>query len=663
MYHHFTKALFTAWMIIALVSLILISCSRDPEVTTSTPTIISFAPTEAAPGATVVIRGRHFSAKKEDNKVSFNTVPATVTSATAEELVVVVPEGVSSGTISVTIGQLSATSPESFTVNHQAPLISSVTPGKGDPGTPVEITGDNFAGGAAVLFGNLPASEVTVVSTTKITARVPAGVTTGLIKVQSNGLEGLSQQPFYARPVILSLSPETAREGEEVTITGSNFSVVPGENLVAFGAVPLPEAHLIGATATTLTLKAPAHSARGKVTVSVQGLTSNESPQPFTLLPTVTGFTPSSGGSGTVVTISGKNMSLSAEVLLGVTPITQFEGGRSPEQIAFKIPAGASSGKIVLKQDGQTVEIGSFQVTTVLQPQVWTKMTSYLPAQMPRLNIHQGINFMHDHKIFIGFGYSNMERLTYSNELTALDINNGTHTVLNPDGPGAGRPSQRVIATFAQVGSKVYLFGGGNNSEGYNEIWEYDIAANRYSKKATALPNANHVYNAFVYNGEIYLYILRVGSGSAEIFKYSPEADALTLYANFGGLPFWNGFKVEVVGDLAYFIGGSDAKQVKVLDLKNKTRLPNIPIANLATPNIMGNFIHFVKGGKIYFGGGWDGINTQPVTDFYVLDPVTKTLTQLPDLPEVFPSYAPPFGVKDGVLYVLTGGGIYSYMP
>lgn len=663
MYYPFTKTFLPAWMILAVIALLVSSCKRDPEVTTPAPVISSFTPAQAAPGATVVIRGQHFSNQKEKNEVRFNTTPATITSATPSELVVLVPEGAVSGKLSVTIGDRSATSSEDFTINAAAPLISGMTPVKGDPGTVVEITGDHFAPGSAVFFGATPAGDVTVVSKTKITAKVPAGVLTDFIKVQSNGLEAVSQQPFYARPLILSLSPGTAREGEEVTIQGANFSTVAGENSVFFGPVAVPGSDIITATAVTLKVKAPANAFACKVTVSVQGMQSNESPQPFTLLPTIAGYSPASGGAGTVVTITGKNLSPTAQVLLGTTPITQYEEGRSAGQIAFKVPAGAASGTMVLKQEEQTVEVGAFQVTTVLSPGVWTKAASYGSGQAPRLNIHQGINFMHDSRIFIGYGYSNLGMLTYSNELAALDVTNAAHSVVHPDAPVAGRPSQGVVATYTKLGSKVYLFGGGNKSGATNEIWEYDIVANSYTKKVTVLPNANNTYHAFVYNSEIYLYLYRTNATGAEIYKYDPGADALSLYSNFGGLPFWNGFKVEVAGDLAYVIGGTESRQIKVLDLKNKTRLANIPIPHLVTPSLMGNFIHFVKGGKIYFGGGWDGINSQPVADFYVFDPATKVLTQLVDIPDLLSSYAPPFGMKDGMLYVLTANGIYSYLP
>ena len=57
-----------------------------------------------------------------------------------------------------------------------APTVSSVTPNSGPSsgGTPVTIGGTNFAAGASVTFGGSPATNVVVVSSSKITANTPA---------------------------------------------------------------------------------------------------------------------------------------------------------------------------------------------------------------------------------------------------------------------------------------------------------------------------------------------------------------------------------------------------------------------------------------------------------------------------------------------------------
>jgi hypothetical protein len=57
-----------------------------------------------------------------------------------------------------------------------ATAVTGVSPSSGlvFGGTPVTITGNNFASGATVSFGGVAATSVTVVSATKITARTPA---------------------------------------------------------------------------------------------------------------------------------------------------------------------------------------------------------------------------------------------------------------------------------------------------------------------------------------------------------------------------------------------------------------------------------------------------------------------------------------------------------
>ncbi|HEV2115230.1 MAG TPA: IPT/TIG domain-containing protein, partial [Terriglobales bacterium] len=62
------------------------------------------------------------------------------------------------------------------TSSSTAPTVSSVSPNSGPPagGTAVTISGTNFAAGAVVTFGGTPATNVTEVSGTSITANTPA---------------------------------------------------------------------------------------------------------------------------------------------------------------------------------------------------------------------------------------------------------------------------------------------------------------------------------------------------------------------------------------------------------------------------------------------------------------------------------------------------------
>lgn len=83
------------------------------------PTITSFTPASGAVGATVTITGTNFDPDPFHMLVTFaDNVPATVTSATATQLVVTVPAGAATGTIKVTNGltQREVSSTTNFTV-------------------------------------------------------------------------------------------------------------------------------------------------------------------------------------------------------------------------------------------------------------------------------------------------------------------------------------------------------------------------------------------------------------------------------------------------------------------------------------------------------------------------------------------------------------------
>lgn len=91
----------------------------------------------------------------------------------------------------------------SMTVNF-GPTISSFAPSNGVLGASVVITGTNFLTATQVQFNSVNASFV-INTATQITATVPAGATTGAIKVFNSCGNTPSQSNFVINPVSLSL--------------------------------------------------------------------------------------------------------------------------------------------------------------------------------------------------------------------------------------------------------------------------------------------------------------------------------------------------------------------------------------------------------------------------------------------------------------------------
>jgi YD repeat-containing protein len=108
--------------------------------------IVDFSPPSGTVGSTVAVYGSGFSVTASENAVSVNGISATVTSATATALTVSVPQGATTGKISVTNASGSATSSAAFMVLSfsSEPGISGFTPAVATLGTVVSVTGVNF---------------------------------------------------------------------------------------------------------------------------------------------------------------------------------------------------------------------------------------------------------------------------------------------------------------------------------------------------------------------------------------------------------------------------------------------------------------------------------------------------------------------------------------
>jgi IPT/TIG domain/Bacterial Ig-like domain (group 2) len=123
-----------------------------------------------------------------------------------------------------------------------APSLSTVSPNAGGlaGGTVVTLTGANFASGATVKFGGVPATAVTFVSSTTLKATTPARATTGSVAVVVTNPDG--QRGAFGPPTVLVTNPgfesgitnwaltgggtATVKTGSTLAHSGSNYMEV-----------------------------------------------------------------------------------------------------------------------------------------------------------------------------------------------------------------------------------------------------------------------------------------------------------------------------------------------------------------------------------------------------------------------------------------------------
>jgi uncharacterized repeat protein (TIGR03803 family) len=141
----------------------------------------------------------------------------------------------------------------------------------GKVGSTVEILGGGFTGATAVKF-NGKAARFTVVSDTYLTAGVPAGASSGYVKVTTPSGTSTSQTKFLVLPRILSFSPTSGSVGTSVVIRGNTFT---GATRVTFGGVAATSFSVDSDSQITATV--PSGARTGKIGVTTPSGTATSS--------------------------------------------------------------------------------------------------------------------------------------------------------------------------------------------------------------------------------------------------------------------------------------------------------------------------------------------------------------------------------------------------
>ncbi len=146
-------------------------------ISSNEPKITGFTPASAITGATITITG---SALRSASSVRFGSATALFSVVSSTELTATVPNGAVAGTITVTTPVKSAVSAVKFTPSFS---VVSESPSRAAAGTLITITGAGFNESSLVKFNGVAASGASVVSSTSIKVKVPAGATTGPISI------------------------------------------------------------------------------------------------------------------------------------------------------------------------------------------------------------------------------------------------------------------------------------------------------------------------------------------------------------------------------------------------------------------------------------------------------------------------------------------------
>ncbi len=241
------------------------------------------------------------------------------------------------------------------------PNVSSVSPATATPGTQVTVTGTGFGssqGNGSVWLGSTIGAVVSW-SDTQVIANVATGSTTGIAQIQQAGISSNTLPFTVITPIISSITPTSGLAATPVTISGTGFGTAQGSGQIWLGTATgvvtsWSDAQIVAAVA--------AGSATGTAQVLQAGAVSNA--VPFAVnTPSINSITPTSGVSGTNVTITGSGFGSpqgSGIVWIGSTPGLVVSWADT--QVVAAVDSNAVSGIVRIQQNGIWSNALSFKV-------------------------------------------------------------------------------------------------------------------------------------------------------------------------------------------------------------------------------------------------------------------------------------------------------------
>ena len=330
----------------------------------ASPSVTSLSPTSGVPGTQVTLTGTGFGAVQGTGSVWLgNKLAASIVSWSNTQVVATVDSNVASGSGCV---QQAGTWSNCPTFTIITPTISSISPSSGVPGTTVTINGTNFGstqGSGQVWLGSTYAGSIVSWSATQIVATVAANSISGNAQVQQSGVWGNQVAFTVTSPSITSISPTTARAGDSITITGTNFGSTQGSGQVWLGSKLAGSYVSWSNTQIVATVASGATS--GTAQVKQSGVWGN-SVSLTVITPVITSVSPTTARAGDSITITGTGFGStqgSGSVWLGSKLAGSYTSW-SDTQIVATVASGSVTGTVQVQQGGVWNNYGTFTVIT-----------------------------------------------------------------------------------------------------------------------------------------------------------------------------------------------------------------------------------------------------------------------------------------------------------
>ncbi|MEO6134790.1 MAG: IPT/TIG domain-containing protein [Ginsengibacter sp.] len=244
------------------------SCKKDNEITDSGKVqLLSFGPTGAMHGDTLVFIGRNLNKVTEIDLTSAMVPKANFISQTNEVIKIIVPQSTEPGF--VTLKALDGDVTSITKLNLEVMVTVSSFPTSAKPGDKITLKGNYMNWIWTVTFGKDKVVDSFVSkSLTELVVTVPMDAQSGTLFITYGGTEPMTFETVNSLnvvlPAITSISPNPAEREKNITITGTNLDLVHG---VWFKGLAYLDTVFVSKSATQIVLNVPATVNKGKVTL------------------------------------------------------------------------------------------------------------------------------------------------------------------------------------------------------------------------------------------------------------------------------------------------------------------------------------------------------------------------------------------------------------
>lgn len=315
------------------------------------PTIFSLSSTSFKIGDTLSIKGTSFGFAKDTCLVYFNDKKFSAFILMNDSLIKLkVPAGVVSGKIYMTTKSIKSNELD-FSI---LPQITKVAPTSAAIDDQILITGTGFgASGSSnfIYFNALETAKFTKWTDTEIGLAVPNGATSGKLSIKVNNVKS-NEVDFTVIHKLISISPKNSGKiGDEIAIIGTNFGISQGASYINLNNLKITD--IKSWSDTEIKLIIPTNANTGKISVTINGIISNE--LQLSIIPDIKSINPTSAAFGGTVTIAGTGFN---EVQgTGFVAFTRANANEyvnwNSTQIVCKVPNGSRSGKLSVTSGDQ----------------------------------------------------------------------------------------------------------------------------------------------------------------------------------------------------------------------------------------------------------------------------------------------------------------------